>query len=283
MEEMFFTPAQVVERNIESAVKRIQTPWKKLLLLGLMAGGWIAFGAASSSLAMHAVENPGLARMVAGAVFPVGLMMIVLVGGELFTGNCLMSMGCLDRRLSLLPVVRTLLLVYLGNFAGSVLIALLVFLSGQLDQNQAALGAFAVKVAVDKVSLSWSKALVSGILCNILVCAAVFVSSAARDIAGKILGIFFPIMAFVVAGFEHCVANMYYIPVGIFAASQQVYQKAAADLYGIGAEQLAQLGWGSFVWNNLLPVTLGNLVGGAFYVGILCYLAHRRDWKDKAK
>lgn len=278
MDEMITNPASVIEKNIAFGVAKTKMSWIRLCILAVMAGGWIAFGAASSSLAMHTVQNAGLGRLTAGVIFPVGLMMIVLVGGELFTGDCMMAMGCLDKKSSWLSVVRILVLVFLGNFVGAALIALLVFWSGQLDQSSGALGAFTIKIAVGKVSLSWEKAFVSGILCNILVCAAVLMTAAAKDLAGKILAIFFPIMAFVVAGFEHCVANMYYIPAGIFAASSEQYRQVAQELYGFTAQQLDALNWGSFLWNNLLPVTLGNLVGGAVYVGGLCYLAHRKNW-----
>ena len=164
--------------------------------------------------------------------------------------------------------------VYLGNFAGAVLIAFLVAHSGQYDYSAGALGAYTIKTAVGKTGLSFMRALFSGILCNILVCAAVLMAAAAKDIGGKVLAIFFPILAFVVSGFEHCVANMYYIPAGIFAAGNPAYVQKAQELYGLGAEKLTGLNWGSFVTVNLLPVTIGNIIGGAVMVGGVCFYLH---------
>lgn len=154
------------------------------------------------------------------------------------------------------------------------LIAFLVAHSGQYDYSAGALGAYTIKTAVGKTGLSFMRALFSGILCNILVCAAVLMDAAAKDIGGKVLAIFFPILAFVVSGFEHCVANMYYIPAGIFAAGNPAYVQKAQELYGLGAEKLTGLNWGSFVTVNLLPVTIGNIIGGAVMVGGVCFYLH---------
>ena len=242
--------------------------------MGIMAGVCIALGAQSSNVAMHDIANVGLARLVAGCVFPVGLMMIVFIGGELFTGDCMMTMACIKKKISVAALIRTLVIVYIGNMVGAVALAYLVYLSGQYNYTSGALGAFTIKVALGKVSLSFLPALISGILCNILVCAAVLMASTAKDIAGKSLAIFFPIMAFVVSGFEHCVANMYYIPAGIFAAGNPAYVQKAQELYGLGAEKLTGLNWGSFVTVNLLPVTIGNIIGGAVMVGGVCFYLH---------
>lgn len=162
--------------------------------MGIMAGVCIALGAQSSNVAMHDISNVGLARLVAGCVFPVGLMMIVFIGGELFTGDCMMTMACIKRKISVASLIRTLVIVYFGNMVGAVALAYLVYLSGQYNYTSGALGAFTIKVALGKVSLSFLPALISGILCNILVCAAVLMASTAKDIAGKSLAIFFPIM-----------------------------------------------------------------------------------------
>ncbi len=160
--------------------------------MGIMAGVCIALGAQSSNVAMHDIANVGLARLVAGCVFPVGLMMIVFIGGELFTGDCMMTMACIKKKISVAALIRTLVIVYIGNMVGAVALAYLVYLSGQYNYTSGALGAFTIKVALGKVSLSFLPALISGILCNILVCAAVLMASTAKDIAGKSLAIFFP-------------------------------------------------------------------------------------------
>ena len=277
MDSMFNTPQEVVQANMNGAVKKATTSKKKVFFMGIMAGVCIALGAQSSNVAMHDIANVGLARLVAGCVFPVGLMMIVLVGGELFTGNCLLIMDIMDKKVAAL--IRTLVIVYIGNMVGAVALAYLVYLSGQYNYTSGALGAFTIKVALGKVSLSFLPALISGILCNILVCAAVLMASTAKDIAGKSLAIFFPIMAFVVSGFEHCVANMYYIPAGIFASMNPDYVAKAKELYGITGSQIAALNWGNFFTINLLPVTIGNIIGGGFIIGGLFFYLHGKNCK----
>lgn len=270
----FAVPAQIVAANITAAKGKTELPMLRLILLGIFAGMFIAGGAAASSVAMHAVENVGLGRLVAGVIFPVGLMMIVFVGGELFTGDCLMIMSGLHGKISVRAMLRVLVVVFCSNFLGAALFAALVSASGQFAYSSNLLGAFTIKVALGKVNLSFGSAFVSGILCNFFVCVAVLMAAAAKDIAGKVLAIFFPIMAFVVSGFEHCVANMYYVPAGIFAAANGAYVKAAEAAYGYTAAQLEALTWGNFLVHNLLPVTLGNIVGGMVFVGIPLYVIH---------
>ena len=278
------TPPQIVAANMAAAKGKTELPLLRMILLGIFAGMFIAGGASASSLAMHAISNVGLARLVAGAIFPVGLMMIVLVGGELFTGDCLMIMGCVHGKFSAVKMVKVLIVVYLANLAGSVLFAELVNLSGQYNYTNGLLGAFTIKVALGKVNLSFGAALASGILCNIFVCMAVLMAMAAKDISGKIWAIFFPILAFVVSGYEHCVANMYYIPAGIFAAANETYAGVAMDTYGYTAAQLADLNWVNFLVKNLIPVTLGNIIGGMVFVGLPLYLIHAQKLKaDEAK
>ena len=267
-------PQQIVSANIRAATGKTELPLLRMILLGIFAGMFIACGASASSVAMHNIHNVGLARLTAGAIFPVGLMMIVFVGGELFTGDCLMIMGCLHRKYSVLRMVKVLVVVFLSNFVGSVLLAAMVNASTQYHYTSGLLGAFTIKVAVGKLNLSFGAAFVSGILCNFFVCIAVLMAAAAKDIGSKVWAIFFPIMAFVVSGYEHCVANMYYIPAGIFAASNEAYVQAAAEAYGYTAAQLSTLTWGNMLLRNLLPVALGNIVGGMLFVGLPLYLIH---------
>ena len=278
------TPPQIVAANMAAAKGKTELSLLRMILLGIFAGMFIAGGASASSLAMHAISNVGLARLVAGSIFPVGLMMIVLVGGELFTGDCLMIMGCVHGKFSAVKMVKVLIVVYLANLAGSVLFAELVNLSGQYNYTNGLLGAFTIKVALGKVNLSFGAALASGILCNIFVCMAVLMAMAARDISGKIWAIFFPILAFVVSGYEHCVANMYYIPAGIFAAANEAYVTSGINNALFSAEQLANLNWVNFVVKNLVPVTIGNILGGMVFVGLPLYLIHAQKLKaDEAK
>lgn len=270
-------PRQIVEANMLAAAAKAETPIRRMIVLGISAGMFIAGGAAASSVAMHAVSNVGIARFLGGCIFPVGLMMIVFIGGELFTGDCLMIMGCIHKNVSLWKMIRVLAVVYLANLAGAVMIAFLVYASGQFGYTGDLLGAYTIKVAMGKVNLSFGAAFSSGILCNIFVCAAVLMASAAKDIAGKVWAIFFPILAFVVSGYEHCVANMYYIPAGIFAMGNDAYLEKAITEYGYTAEQLASLNWGSFLAKSALPVTLGNIVGGMVFIGLLLYFIHYKN------
>ena len=278
------TPPQIVAANMNAAKGKTELPLLRLLLLGIFAGMFIAGGASASSLAMHAVSNVGLARFVAGAIFPVGLMMIVFVGGELFTGDCLMIMGCVHGKFSAGKMLKVLVIVYFSNFVGSVIFAELVNLSGQYTYSGGMLGAFTIKVAMGKVNLSFVSAFASGILCNLFVCMAVLMAMAAKDIAGKVWAIFFPILAFVVSGYEHCVANMYYIPAGIFAKANSTYAALAMESYGYTTIQMDSLNWTNFVVKNLVPVTLGNIVGGMVFVGLPLYFIHSRKLKvDETK
>ena len=273
------TPPQIVAANMNAAKGKTELPLLRMILLGIFAGMFIAGGASASSLAMHDISNVGLARFAAGAIFPVGLMMIVLVGGELFTGDCLMIMGCVHGKFSAAKMMKVLVVVYLSNFVGSVLFAELVNLSGQYNYSGGLLGAFTIKVAMGKVSMSFAAAFASGLLCNIFVCMAVLMAMAAKDIAGKVWAIFFPILAFIVSGYEHCVANMYYIPAGIFAKANSTYASLALESYGYTTLQLDSLNWANFVVKNLIPVTFGNIAGGMVFVGLPLYFIHAQKLK----
>lgn len=274
-ENSMYTPKQILQRYIKGCVSKTTNKAWRTALLGIMAGAFIAFGAAASSVSMYGIANVGIARTLGGVVFPIGLMLIILVGGELFTGNCLMITGVLDKRYPVLAMVRNLAIVFGSNLIGAVFIALLIANSGQFGFSDNALAAYVIKTAVTKASIPYGTAFISGILCNILVCAAVFMSAGAKDAAGKVWSIFFPIFVFVICGFEHCVANMYYLSAGIFAAANNTYAQAAMELYGYTGEQLAALNWGSMFVNNLLPVTLGNIVGGMVFVGLPLYFLNR--------
>jgi formate/nitrite transporter len=270
----FNSQGEVAQITIQAAINKSKMSTAKTFCLAILAGAFIALGAAASSVAMHDVSNVGLARLLAGCIFPTGLILIVVVGGELFTGNCLMIEAILAKKVTWGAWIRNLVLVYLGNLVGSLLVVIAVVLSTQLDYTGGGLGAFSIKVALAKESLPFAAAFASGILCNVLVCAAVLGAFAARDITGKIVAIFFPIMAFVLAGYEHCIANMYYITAGIVAAANPAYAAKAAALYGIDDGKLASLDWLGML-GNLAPVTLGNIVGGVL-IGIICYAAFGR-------
>ena len=274
----FNSPKDSVALKIQEAQTKASMPLIRMIMLALLAGAYIALGGACSSTAAFGLSNVGLARLVSGCIFPVGLMLIVICGGELFTGNCLMAIGLLDKKIRISGLVRNLVVVWIANFIGAALIAVLIYFSGNLNYSDGALGAYTIKVALGKVNIGFGTAFVSGILCNMLVCLAVLSAGAAKDIAGKVLSVFFPICAFVTAGFEHCVANMYYIPAGLLAMLNEDYVAMAQELYGYTAEQLSALNFAG-MFSNLIPVTLGNIVGGGIFVGAAYYLAYVREKK----
>ena len=259
---------QVVEDYIAGCNGKITCSSSKLILKAVLAGAMIAFGASAGNVASHAITNVGLARVASAVVFPVGLMMIVLLGGELFTGDCLMAMSVMTKKQKMLSVIRVLATVFVGNLTGASLVAFGAFFSTQFDYSSGLLGAYTIKVALGKVTLPFWKAMVSGILCNILVCAAIIMAGAAKDAAGKLTAIFFVIMLFVVEGFEHCVANMYYITAGLIASHQSSYVNLAIEQYGLTLEKIQTLNIKTYLVNNLIPVTIGNIIGGAICLGL---------------
>ena len=184
-----------------------------------------------------------------------------------------------DKKQKVYNCLKLLFAVYVGNFLGSVFIALLISFSGQLDYSAGLLGAYTIKIAVDKVNLTFTQGFTSGILCNILVCAAVLMAGCAKDITGKLLATFFVIMLFVTGGFEHCVANMYYITAGLLAKCNPEYLQMAMSTYGFSANTLSTLTLANFFTKNLLPVTVGNILGGSFFVGLPVYIMNYRKKK----
>lgn len=276
--ENMFTIKEAVNKYVAGCEGKVTLSNQKLLIKALFAGMMIGMGAAASSVAAHAVGNVGLARLAAAVVFPVGLMMVILMGAELFTGDCLMIMGTASRKHTVNQLIKTLVIVYIGNFIGAALLAVAIAACGQLDYSAGLLGAYTIKVAMGKVGMSFGKALISGVLCNILVCAAVLMAGCAKDVTGKLLVSFFVIMLFVTAGFEHCVANMYYITAGLVARMNPAYVQTAMAEYGYTAKELSALNIQSFLVGNLLPVTIGNIIGGMVIIGIpLLYLNRENE------
>lgn len=277
MNNHFNTPAETIELNMKACENKTVLPLGKMILLGIMAGAFIALGGAASSTAAHAIENVGLARAMAGMIFPVGLMLIVFLGGELFTGNCLIVMDVFAKRTTWKRLMYNLVVVYFSNLIGALIIDTLLVFSGNLNYSGGLLGAYTIKVAVGKLAVTPVQAVTSGILCNLLVCLAVLMATCAKDIVGKVWAIFFPICAFVIGGFEHCVANMFYIPAGIMAAANPEYAAAAQQAYGITSEQMAGLNViGSL--QNFIPVTIGNILGGMVFTGLPLYLIYKKKW-----
>ena len=268
------TVQEVLNKYITGCVAKMQMTMGRLFGKAILAGMMIALGACASSVAAHTIPDVGLARLAAAGVFPVGLMMVVLLGGELFTGDCLAAMSIFDGTHKIKTIVKFLVVVILGNLFGATMLAIMVSLSGQLDYSAGMLGAYTIKVAAGKVGLTFTEGIVSGILCNILVCAAVLMAMCAKDVTGKLMACFFVIMLFVTAGFEHCVANMYYITAGMLAMDNPEYVELAMETYGFTAEQLGQLNLYHYFVTNLLPVTIGNTLGGIVFLGGPLFYLH---------
>ncbi|NLG49488.1 MAG: formate/nitrite transporter family protein [Chloroflexi bacterium] len=261
----FKSPKAIVETACTAGCSKAELPAAKQLVLGFLAGAFIAFGGllaiivGKGSPALNAA-NPGLGKFVFGGVFPVGLMLVIIAGAELFTGNTgVITPACLTGSAKWRNLLRNWVFVYVGNFIGSVFVALfLAYLTGTVNGGD--LGAQAAAIAEGKVSLNWGTAILRGIGCNWLVCLAVWMALAADDIAGKILAIWFPIMAFVTLGWEHSIANMFFIPLGMLNG--------------------ANVTIGQFLFSNLLPVTIGNIIGGAVFVGGIYWWIYGRGEKQ---
>ena len=246
---MLKTFAQAAEDYCAAAEKRVTQSLPRMLLLGALAGVFIAFAGVAASIG-GALGG----KLASATIFPIGLTMVLLAGSELFTGNCLFLMPLLRRNITAGHMLRNWVAVYLGNLLGSVAVAFLVVQCGALDGIAEA----AVAAAVTKAALPFGVALLRGVLCNFLVCLAVWMAFCAQSAGGKVVSLFGPIFLFVLCGFEHSVANMYYIPAGIFLAEN------------------GEVTWLS-LWQNLLPVTLGNMVGGCGLGGILYLLYGRKN------
>jgi len=224
-----------------------------MLVLAIFAGMMIAMAGVASTWASMLVENLSLRRLIAGCVFPAGLAMVVLTGSELFTGNNLMIGSLLEKRITALGMLRNWCVVYVGNFIGAAGTAVLAVWGGVFSGREE----FLINTAMGKI-LPLEQALCRGILCNILVCLAVLMAASATDAGGKVISLFFPVAAFIMAGFEHSVANMYYLTAGVLAGADL---SAAQILLG-----------------NLLPVTIGNIIGGAVVVGGgYCYIYRKKQ------
>ncbi len=266
-------PEQIVETLLESGVKKTTEDTSRLLVLGLLAGAYVGFGAQiATTVSIDAAQYMGIgaAKVLTGVVFSVGLMLVILGGAELFTGNCLICLSVLGGKVKLQELARNWGVVYLGNFLGSVLLAFMIYRAGLYSMGSNAFGVTAISIANSKVNLTFSQAFFRGVLCNWLVCLGVWLATAAEDTTGKILACIFPIMAFVGSGFEHSVANMFFIPMGI------ILKEVPVVVVQSGLE-LGGLNWISFIVRNLIPVTLGNIIGGGFFVATLYAYVYRKN------
>ena len=276
MSNNYLTPSEIVDYTEETGIKKAGMPVLRTLLLAFLAGVFIALASVGSNIISHDIENIGVAKYLAGLIFPTGLILVVIAGAELFTGNNLISIAALSGKVKWSKYFWNLIMVWLGNLVGSVFIALLIYLSGQLNYTDDLLGAYTIKVAALKTSLSFTEAFASGILCNLLVCLAVWMSYSTKDIAGKALVIFFPIWLFIASGYEHSVANMYYLTAGLLAKNNPDLVLKTGELMSFSAENLNNLTILNAFMDNLVPVTIGNLVGGALFIGALYWWAYKK-------
>ncbi len=272
-----YKPKEIAARIEAVCVSKSTTDPIRIFVLALLAGAFIALGALFYTATVHdsVGTNPGLLRLVGGLVFSLGLILVVIAGAELFTGNNLLVIACIDRRITLVQLLTNWSIVYIGNFVGALGVVVLVYLSNHWLGSGGLIGAKALMIANAKVNLSPVEAFSRGILCNILVCLAVWLCFAGHTVMDKIAAIIFPITAFVALGFEHSVANMYFIPAGMLLQHQ-------ADVVAVAQEvapglDLSNLDLSGLLLNNLLPVTLGNIVGGSVFVGIVYWFIYVRE------
>jgi formate transporter len=270
-------PQEMAEKAEEAGVRKAALPIPSMFALAMLAGAFIGLGAMFATTTGAAASSLpyGVGRLLVGLTFCLGLILVVVAGAELFTGNNLIVMAWASRKISTGSLLRNWLIVYLGNFVGSHGTAILVFLSKQYMAGTGSVGEAALKTAVSKVNLGFVQALALGVLCNALVCLAIWLTFSARSVTDKILAILFPISAFVAAGFEHSVANMYFIP---YALLIKAFDPAFAVAHKI---DISNLTWGALFLKNLLPVTLGNIMGGSMLVAAMYWFIYLRKQKSQ--
>lgn len=282
-------PAEMATRAEYVGVRKAETPVIKMFALAVLAGAFIALGAifattiSSGSVPIRAADGAlvyssslpyGVTRLLSGIVFCLGLILVVVGGAELFTGNNLIVMAWASRKVTTAALLKNWAIVYVGNFVGSVGTAIVLFLSKQYTFGANSVGLTALNIAKSKVELGFVQALALGILCNALVCLAVWMTFSARSTLDKIAAIIFPITGFVAAGFEHSIANMYFIPIGIFI--KQFANQGFWDAIGKTPADFASITWNAFVFKNLIPVTIGNIIGGVFLVAAIYWMIFLR-------
>jgi formate transporter len=270
-------------------VKKASLETSKMFLLAVLAGGFISMGAIFATTVAAGsmpIKDPGGAlvlstgfpygviRLLMGLVFSIGLILVVVAGAELFTGNTLIIMAFASRKVTFAQLMRNWTVVYIGNFVGSVLTAFIMFLGKQYLFGNGAIGLTALGIADAKTSLEFTQAVALGIMCNVLVCLGVWMSYSARSATDKIMAVTLPVACFIAAGFEHSVANMYYIPFGLFV--KDFGDPRLFEMIGKTAADFPRLTWGNFFIANLLPVTIGNIIGGAIMVGMIYWFVYIR-------
>ena len=268
-------PAAIARKAEEVGVVKTEMPFTKLFALAVLAGAFISLGALfSTAVTAGGATSAGVSRLLGGVAFSLGLVLVVVAGAELFTGNTLVIIAFASRRVRLLRLLRNWGIVYLGNVVGAVATAMLVVLSRRLEAGDGSVGLRALDIAMAKTNLKVPDAFFSGILANTLVCLAVWLSMSARSVTDKVIAVVPPVAAFVAVGFEHSIANLYFVPVAMFE------RLLARDTFWTTTETSADayrsITWPRFLVNNLIPVTLGNIVGGAVLVGLTYWFVYLR-------
>jgi formate transporter len=276
-----FPPAKMASRMEEVGVTKAGLNMWTMFALAVLAGAFIGCGAIFATVVTTGLGAAGtgfgIIKLLGGLVFCLGLIAVVVAGAELFTGNNLIVMAFAGGKITVTQLLRNWVIVYAGNFVGSILTAFVMLLSKQYMFSGGALGANALGIANTKCGLGFIQAIALGIMCNALVCLAVWLCTSARSTTDKILAIIFPITAFVAAGFEHSIANMYFIPMGLFI--KDFAEGGFWDAIGKTAADFGNLTWGAFFLKNLLPVTIGNIIGGAGFVGLAYWFIYLRPQK----
>lgn len=266
----FFSPAEVAKNTVGIGKGKANLPPLKMLLLGIMAGMYIGFAGVACTMAAVGIPIPSTAKLVGAMVFPGGLAMVLLAGSELFTGNSLMLVSVLEKEITLGQMLKNWCIVWIGNVIGGILVSMGTAYGHTMALFGNGYGAAAISTAATKCSMPLGDAIIRGILCNILVCVAVWISFAAKDVGSKIIGIFFPVTFFVFSGFEHSIADMYYVFAGFFGKTVPAYAQAAAD----AGANLDAINLGTIFGKCLIPVSIGNIIGGCFVASVywFCYL-----------
>ena len=271
-----YTPREVAARTQTVGVTKARLDFWDTLTLSVLAGAFISLGAVLATLILVGSNlGFGVTRLFSGIAFSLGLILVVVAGAELFTGNNLIVMSWVSRRIGVHELLRNWVIVYFGNFLGALSVVGQVYMSDIWQLNGFSVGATALTIALAKVQLGFWTALFRGILCNALVCLAVWLASGGRSIIDKVAGIVFPISAFVAVGFEHSIANMYFIPIGMALRNNPQVLAAA----GLTEEQVAPLTIAGLV-GNLIPVTIGNIIGGSVMVGMVYWFVYLRKAPD---
>jgi formate/nitrite transporter len=277
-----YSPPEIAKRIAAVAEKKSGLDFFRMFVLAILAGVFIALGAEFYTLVVHDSGLAfGLNNLIGGLVFCLGLILVVIAGAELFTGNTLIVMGFIERKVSAQQLLKGWSIVYLGNLVGSLVMVLLIYYTTQWGFHDAMVGGKALLIANAKVNMTFLEAFIRGILCNVLVCLAIWLAFSGRSTIDKILAVIFPITAFVASGFEHSVANMYFVPMGLALKGQPEVLTAVQGMAGQSI-MLGNLTVAGFIVKNLIPVTLGNIIGGSLLVGGIYWSVYLRQFSFRS-